>query len=402
MPPDGSRQGEGQEPETAVLRLVEGIAEVSAADWDACAGPDNPFVSHAFLAALEDSGSVGAEAGWLPRHALLTDASGRLRACAPLYVKSHSYGEYVFDWAWARAFEDAGGRYYPKLQCAVPFTPVTGPRLMVRPDDPDPSATRQALVGGILQVAKRLGVSSLHVTFPPEEELDDMAAQGLMRRMGQQYHWENRGYASFDDFLASLSSRKRKTIRKEREKAATQGVRFRALSGPDLSPAHWDAFYAFYLNTADRKWGVPYLTRAFFRRLGETMADRVVLVMGEDAATGAPVCGALNLAGQTALFGRNWGAVSEDFRFLHFEACYYQAMEVAIARGLRWVEAGAQGEHKISRGYLPRPTWSMHWIRDRGFRRAVGGFLDRERAAVAEDMEMLEDLAPFRRDCQDR
>ncbi|WP_343864603.1 GNAT family N-acetyltransferase [Caenispirillum bisanense] len=385
-------------PDTAEDRLTlettGRIAAVDAAAWDACAGPDNPFVSHAFLAALEESGSVGGEAGWLPRHLLLRDAAGTLLAAAPLYVKSHSYGEYVFDWAWANAYAQAGGRYYPKLQCAVPFTPVTGPRLLVRPDAPDPAALRQALAGGMIELAERAGCSSVHITFPTETEAQALGGMGLLTRLGTQYHWENRGYASFDDFLAGLASRKRKDIRKEREKAQATGVRLRTLTGAEITAAHWDAFFRFYRSTSDRKWGTPYLTRAFFDLLGERLGDRVVLVMGED--DGRPVCGALNLRGGDCLYGRNWGSLGE-YRYLHFEACYYRAIDYAIEHRLARVEAGAQGEHKIKRGYLPQATWSAHWIADPALRGAVARFLRQETAMMQEEMADLCDLAPYRR-----
>ncbi|MCF8480295.1 MAG: GNAT family N-acetyltransferase [Rhodospirillum sp.] len=381
--------------DSLVLHFHTGIDEISAEDWDACAGPDNPFCLHAFLSALESSGAVAPATGWGPRHVTVRDGRERILACAPLYLKGHSYGEYVFDWAWARAYEQAGGKYYPKLQCAIPFTPVTGPRLMVRDGAGDPDMLRRTLVAGMVEMARRLKVSSLHVTFPTKEEHDLMVDMGLLSRLGRQYHWENAGYGGFDDFLAALSSRKRKTIRKEREKAQSQGVTLKVLTGDAIEPRHWEAFHHFYLSTIDKKWSQAYLNKAFFHRLGATMADRVALVMGEDDATGELVCGALNLIGGDALYGRNWGA-SEDYKFLHFEACYYQAMDFAIDRGLRWVEAGAQGEHKISRGYLPRFTYSTHWIADQGFHRAVEDFLDKERDAVAEDMEMLGELAPFK------
>ncbi|MGC2855748.1 GNAT family N-acetyltransferase [Novispirillum sp. DQ9] len=384
--PDGS--------DSLTLTAHPGIAAFTASEWDACAGADNPFVSHAFLSALEDSRSACAAAGWAPQHLGLREASGRLLACAPLYLKSHSYGEYVFDWSWARAYEQAGGRYYPKLQCAVPFTPVTGPRLLV-PPGPDAESLRRTLAAGMVQVARRHGVSSLHVTFPTQDEAEVLAGQGFLTRIGTQYHWRNQGYASFDDFLATLSSRKRKAIRKERERANGQGVTFRTLSGADIKPAHWDAFFRFYMATADRKWGNPYLEREFFTLLGERLGDRVVLVLGE--ADGRPVCGALNLRGGDALYGRNWGALG-DFRFLHFEACYYRAIDHAIAHGLTWVEAGAQGEHKVSRGYLPRATWSAHWIADPGFRAAVDRFLVDERALVEQDMDAVAEMGPYRKE----
>jgi predicted N-acyltransferase len=382
---------DGREPVS--IQVISRIAELPAAEWDACAGPDNPFVSHAFLCALEESGSATAETGWLPQHLAMADERGRLLGCAPLYLKSHSYGEYVFDWSWADAYERAGGRYYPKLQCSVPFTPVTGPRLLVRPDAAR-EAVAEALIAGMVELAKRHGVSSLHVTFPRPEEWRVLGAAGFLQRRGLQYHWVNDGYADFDAFLATLSSRKRKAIRKERRKVAESGVVLRRLSGTAIEPRHWDAFYRFYLTTADRKWGEPYLNRAFFQRLGETLADKVVLVLAE--RDGVAVAGALNLRGGTALYGRNWGSLGR-YRFLHFEACYYQAIEHAIAEGLKTVEAGAQGEHKIQRGYLPVETHSAHWIRDRALREAVAQFLARERVMLGHEKAALEELTPFRR-----
>ena len=382
------------------LKVVNSIHRVSAADWDACAGvgaPNhNPFVRHAFFSALEDSGSVDADAGWQPQHVILEDGRGRVLACAPLYLKSHSYGEYVFDWGWAEAYQRAGGRYYPKLQCAVPFTPVTGPRLMVRGDVDD--ATRddlqRALLAGMIELAQRLKVSSLHVTFPTAPEADLMTEMGLLPRLGEQYHWKNEGYGSFEDFLGALSSRKRKTIRHERAVTNGAGIVISALTGADIKPRHWDAFFRFYMNTSDRKWGQAYLTREFFDLLGERLNESVVLIMGEK--DNALVCGALNLRGGDTLFGRNWGT-AVDAPMLHFEVCYYRAIDFAIAHGLAWVEAGAQGQHKIQRGYLPRPTYSAHWIAEPGFRAAVARFLDQERQAIAQDIAALTELGPFRR-----
>lgn len=373
------------------------IADIPATAWDACAGPDNPFVQHAFLSALEDSGSASAESGWLPQHLALRDASGQVMGCAPVYLKTHSYGEYVFDWGWADAYQRAGGQYYPKVQCAVPFTPVTGPRLLVRPDSPDPDGLRRALVHGMVTLADRAEASSVHITFPAADEAALMEEMGLIVRLGHQFHWENRGYASFDVFLAALSSRKRKAIRKERDKANSQGVRFLTLSGTEIQPRHWDAFYAFYQSTVDRKWGQAYLRRDFFDLLGDRLGNSVVLVMGEEEGSGRLVCGALNLRGGDALYGRNWGALG-DFRYLHFEACYYRAIDYAIAHGLRWVEAGAQGAHKIQRGYLPRATWSAHWIADPGFRKAVARFVAEERAQLGADMEEVGAAGPYRQD----
>lgn len=378
------------------LKVVSSIHGIDASSWDACAGAQNPFVRHAFFSALEDSASASAEAGWQPQHLVLERADGRVLACAPLYLKSHSYGEYVFDWSWAEAYQRAGGRYYPKLQCAVPFTPVTGPRLMVR-GDVDAGETdelRRALTAGMVELARRLKVSSLHITFPSAEENALMTEAGFLPRIGEQYHWKNEGYATFEDFLAALSSRKRKAIRKERETANSAGIAIRTLVGAEITSRHWDAFFRFYMNTSDRKWGQAYLNREFFELLGQRMGEAVVLVMGEDG--GRPVCGALNLRGGDTLFGRNWGTLVER-PMLHFEVCYYRAIDFAIQHKLGWVEAGAQGRHKLQRGYLPRPTYSCHWIADRGFAGAVARFLDEERAAVAADIDAQAELGPFRR-----
>jgi predicted N-acyltransferase len=349
-------------------------------------------VSHAFLLALEDSRSTGPKTGWLPRHLALRSADGSLIGAVPAYVKSHSYGEYVFDHGWANAYERAGGRYYPKLQVAVPFTPVTGPRLLLRPDAP--AGALPALAAGLAQVGRRLGVSSIHVTFPTEPEWAALGEAGWLRRLGLQYHWENRGYAGFEDFLADLASRKRKAIRKEREAVAATGLRLHTLAGDDIKAQHWDAFHRFYQDTVDRKWGWAYLTREFFHQLGATLAQSVVLVMAED--DGRWVAGALNLRGHDTLYGRNWGADGE-YRHLHFEACYYRAIDFAISTGLRRVEAGAQGEHKISRGYLPAPTYSAHWIADPALRRAIADFVDRERPQVELQIAALMEESPFRR-----
>ena len=376
------------------VRIVDRLAGVSAAAWDACAGDDNPFVSYAFLEALEASGSATAEAGWLPQHLLLEDGEGRLLGAVPLYLKSHSYGEYVFDHGWASAYERAGGRYYPKLQAAVPFTPVTGQRLLLHPDAaPDAS---ELLIAALIEVAQRRKVSSLHVTFPTRAEWEQLGEAGFLQRMGRQFHWENAGYATFDDFLSALNSRKRKQIRRERRDALDGGIEIETLNGSAIETRHWDAFFRFYMSTSDRKWGSAYLTREFFDLLGARLADRVVLVMARQGKR--YIAGALNLMGRDTLYGRNWGCLG-DFPFLHFETCYYRAIDFAIARGLKRVEAGAQGEHKIQRGYLPSPTYSAHWIRDRGFARAIADFLARERHAVENEMEALEEeLSPFRRE----
>jgi predicted N-acyltransferase len=379
---------------TLTARIVDRIEKIPAGDWDACAGSGNPFVSHAFLNALEVSGSVGRGTGWLPQHLVLEDAAGEIHATAPLYVKGHSQGEYVFDHGWAEAYERAGGRYYPKLQVAAPFSPVPGPRLLVRPSTQQ-ATIRDALIQGLTQTAEKSGMSSLHVTFCTAEEAAALGSHGYLRRLGTQYHWHNDGYGSFDDFLAALSSRKRKALRKERAQVAAQGLEIRALSGDDLKAQHWDAFFAFYMDTGGRKWGTPYLTRAFFTALHEALRDKVVLVMA--FRDGQPIAGALNLVGADTLYGRNWGCI-EDVPYLHFECCYYQAIDYAIAHGLAKVEAGAQGEHKIQRGYLPVETHSAHWIADANFSAAVADYLARERRVMEQEIAGLSTLSPFRHD----
>jgi uncharacterized protein len=378
------------------VRVVERLKDIPAAAWDACAGTDNPFLSHAFLEALEASGSATSKTGWLPQHLALEDGTGRLLGAVPLYLKSHSYGEYVFDHGWASAYERAGGEYYPKLQAAVPFTPVTGPRLLLHPAAGADAA--DVLVGALVEVARRSKVSSLHVTFPTEAEWERFGKAQFLQRLGRQFHWENQGYQSFEDFLAALNARKRKQIRRERRDVLDSGLEIETLTGSDLETKHWDAFFRFYMSTSDRKWGSAYLTRAFFDLLGARMPDKVVLVMARQGSR--YVAGALNLVGADTIYGRNWGCHG-DFPFLHFEACYYRAIDFAIAHGLKRVEAGAQGQHKIQRGYLPMPTYSAHWIRDSGLARAVAEFLTRERKAVENEMEMLEDeLSPFRREAE--
>ena len=385
--PDGS--------ETPVtLKIISRVSEVSAADWDACAGPDNPFVSHAFLSALEDSGSAVEDEGWGPQHLVLEDDDGQLIAAVPAYIKSHSQGEYVFDHGLAHAFENAGGKYYPKLVVGVPFSPVPGPRLLIRPDA-DKERITGVLAAGLIELCDMHDASSVHVNFLPEDQWTALAEHGFLQRQGQQFHWQNDGYETFDDFLGALSSRKRKNIRKERAAVAATGVTIRALHGDDLKPEHWDAFYGFYRDTTDRKWGWDYLKRDFFRLLQERMRDKVVLMFCE--LDGMPVAGALNLVGTDTIYGRNWGGHAR-FKHLHFELCYYQAIDWAIAHGLKRVEAGAQGQHKIQRGYLPSATYSAHWIPHPGFRRAVGDFLRREREAIGEDMEILMDYSPFKKE----
>ncbi|MGB0696310.1 MAG: GNAT family N-acetyltransferase [Rhodospirillaceae bacterium] len=379
------------------VTLHGSINDFAVDDWNACAGLTNPFVKHGFLSALEDSGSVCAKTGWLPRHVAIRDSDGILRACAPFYAKGHSYGEYVFDWAWAQAYERAGGDYYPKMLCAVPFTPATGPRLLVHPDAQDPGELKRAMVAGMVQAARQMSLSSVHLTFLTEEDRDAATSlPRMLQRVGQQYHWENKGYDSFQDFLDLMASRKRKTIRKEREKANGHGVVLRTLVGADIQPRHWDAFYAFYRDTSDRKWGQAYLKRDFFNLMPERCGDDVVLVVGEPEGGGDPVCGALNLQGSETLFGRNWGC-DGHYGFLHFEACYYRAIDFAIETGLKRVEAGAQGDHKLSRGYEPRATWSAHWLADPGLEKAVARFLQQEEAAVCQDIEALQAYTPFRK-----
>ncbi len=381
----------------AEVRVHPAIADIGREAWDGCnAAPDyavNPFTSFDFLDILEESGSVGARAGWLPRHLSVQDGAGRVVGVMPLYVKSHSQGEYVFDHAWAQAYMRAGGRYYPKLQCAVPFTPATGPRLIVR-EGADREAVQDVLLAGARAVCEQAQASSLHITFPLEAEWRRMGEDGLLLRQDQQYHWLNAGYATFDDFLAALSSGRRKTIRRERRDAA-DGLEFAALTGSDLREEHWDAFFEFYMDTGQRKWGRPYLNRRFFSLLNERMADRVLLVMAHRPA-GRWIAGALNLMGRDTLFGRNWGAI-EQVPFLHFELCYYQAIEQAILRGFKRVEAGAQGQHKIARGYLPTPVYSAHWIADPALRTPVSRYLEQERAEVEGEMAYLEaEFSPFK------
>ncbi len=373
-------------------RLLNGMAEISQADWDALACPEggppiDPFTTHRFLAALDRSGSTGKGTGWQPRPLVLQD--GQTVAALPLYVKSHSQGEYIFDHAWAQGYERAGGRYYPKLQAAVPFTPATGRRFLC-----DPSL-RETLLGAAIGLAEQNGLSSLHITFCTADEAESLAGtHGLLHRITQQFHWENRGYASFDDFLSDLSSRKRKMIRKERETARAAGLDIRALTGDQIEPAHWDAFWHFYQDTGSRKWGTPYLTRAFFDEIQAHMRDDTLLVLAFDGPR--PVAGALNFIGRDTLYGRYWGCI-EDHPCLHFELCYYKAIDWAIANGLQRVEAGAQGEHKLARGYLPTPVHSLHWIADLGFRAAVAQYLAQERRAVDEEIEVLTAYGPFRR-----
>ncbi|WP_149866487.1 GNAT family N-acetyltransferase [Tropicimonas marinistellae] len=390
--------------QTAIeIQVLPSIDAIAAAEWDACACPEaadgfrplDPFTTHRFLKALEDSGSVGPGTGWQPSY-LVARQERDLIACAPLYAKQHSQGEYVFDHSWAHAFENAGGAYYPKLQVAVPFTPATGRRFLVKPGFEQ--IGMGALVQGAVKLAADNDVSSMHATFCTADEADAGRQMGLMHRIGQQFHWENAGYESFAGFLDALSSRKRKNIRKERATAQGFGGQIRALTGEEIEPHHWDDFWAFYQDTGSRKWGSPYLTRTFFEIAHETMRDDMLLVMAE--REGFNVAGALNFIGRSALYGRYWGAL-ERHPCLHFELCYYQAMDFAIEHGLATVEAGAQGEHKLARGYLPVATHSLHWIANPGFARAVREFLEAETRAVDEEMEILTSYGPFKRSGED-
>ncbi len=402
-----------------ILEAVPSVGDVSAEEWDACANPPgrarddhggglpspdrvgacastksyyNPFVSHAFFSSAEASGSATARTGWAPRH-LLARRDGRIAGIVPCYLKSHSQGEYVFDRGWADAYERAGGRYYPKLQASVPFTPATGPRLLIR-DGVDRDKIASALASGLIALTGVSKASSLHVTFAPEAEWKYLASHGFLQRTDQQFHWQNHGFTSFEDFLATLNSRHRKAIKRERRDALADDITIHWLTGSDLTEEAWDAFFEFYMETGSRKWGRPYLTRAFFSLIGESMANDVLLVMARRNRRW--IAGAINFIGSDTLFGRNWGAV-EHHPFLHFEVCYYQAIEFAIKHGLTAVEAGAQGEHKIARGYLPQTTFSAHYIADPALRRAIADYLKRERAYVAEAGRELAASGPFRK-----
>jgi predicted N-acyltransferase len=388
------------------IRVLPGIDQIDARDWDACAAPEaagggravSPFTTHRFLLALEQSGSVSADTGWAPHH-LEASVDGRILGVMALYLKGHSQGEYVFDHSWAHAWERAGGQYYPKLQASVPFTPATGPRLLARPSDGagetiDTDTVRQALLQGAIQLTERNGLSSLHITFCTEAEFALGGAMGLLQRTDQQFHWQNRDYGDFGAFLAGLSSRKRKQIRKERAEATAGGVTIHRFTGAGLEPEHWDAFWRFYQDTGSRKWGRPYLTREFFDLIHRTMAEDTLLVMCK--RQGRWIAGALNFIGRDTLYGRYWGC-TEDHPCLHFETCYYQAIDYAIEHGLVRVEAGVQGPHKLARGYEPVTTLSLHWIPDPGFRRAVADYLEHERRAVADEAAALRGMMPFRK-----
>ncbi len=383
-------------PTDITLEAVSSVRQIAAADWDACAHPEgsayNPFLSYAFFAALEDSGSATARTGWLARH-LIARSGERILGIVPCYLKNHSQGEYVFDHNWADAFMRAGGAYYPKLQVSVPFTPVTGPRLLVRADT-DQERTHEALIAGMIGLCNQLNVSSVHVTFATQGEWDMLAAHGFLQRTDQQYHWHNENYATFDDFLATLASRHRKAIKRERRDALANGISIHILNGSEITEDAWDAFYDFYMETGSRKWGRPYLNRAFYTQIAETMADDIVLIMAK--REGRWIAGAINFKGSDTLYGRHWGAI-EHHPFLHFEVCYYQAIDYAIRHGLKSVEAGAQGEHKIARGYLPQMTRSAHYIADPSLRRAVRDYLVHERDYVEQAGRELAEAGPFRK-----
>ena len=378
---------------TYSIRACASIDEIGQAAWDSCANPAgepfDPFLSFAFLHALEESKSAVAETGWAPYHLVLEDDMDSIKGVVPLYLKSHSQGEYVFDYSWADVFERAGGRYYPKLQCSVPFTPATGRRLLTRDTEYE-----KYLVSGIMQVAENIEVSSVHVTFPEESQWNRMGGMGFLQRTDKQFHWLNRGYGTFSDFLVDLSSKKRKNIKRERRAAVVNDIEIELLSGNDLREEHWDAFFTFYRDTGSRKWGSSYLTRQFFSVIGETMPENVLPIMCKRA--GRYVAGAINFIGEECLYGRNWGCL-EDHPFLHFEVCYYQAIEYAISRGLKRVEAGVQGPHKLARGYLPTQTYSAHWIVNQSFRDAVSHYLNQENRHILEEIDYIEEHSPFRK-----
>lgn len=381
------------------VRVLGSLSQIAAEEWDACACPEtsdggrplDPFTTHRFLSALEASGSVGPGTGWQPRY-LTVYLDGQLIATAPMYAKSHSQGEYIFDHNWAHAYEGAGGQYYPKLQVAVPFTPATGRRFLLRPGYEEIGIS--ALTQGAVQLASENGISSLHITFCTEPEVDAGTQMGLMARTTQQFHWLNDDYASFDQFLSALSSRKRKNLRKERERANAFGGDIRTYGGAELRPEHWDAFWVFYQDTGSRKWGSPYLKRAFFDLVQQNMTEDVALVFAE--RDGRPIAGALNFIGRETLYGRYWGCI-EHHPCLHFELCYYRAIDLAISQGLKRVEAGAQGEHKLARGYLPTQTHSLHWMSDPNFADAIARYLDAEREAIGQEIELLTEYGPFRK-----
>lgn len=384
---------------TLALEAHDSIHAIPAEAWNRCAGGDNPLVSHGFLAALEDSKSANLDSGWIPRHLSLKDEGGQIQGVVPFYVKTHSWGEYIFDQSWAHAFHHAGGQYYPKGVSAIPFTPVSGARLMVAEPTPDTAAKddfKAYLAKGVVAVGHHLGVSGVHINFADATEIDFLQNlnDGWIMRKGLQYHWHNRGYADFDDFLGRFTARKRKALRKERKAIQQAGIKFHHLTGAALTPRHWDRFYHFYLNTIDKKWGGAYLSRDFFDHISQTMAEQILLIMAE--SDGVMIAGALNFIGTDTLYGRNWGCQAE-VPFLHFETCYYQAIDYAIAHGLQCVEAGAQGMHKIQRGYEVVETWSAHYLYDEGFADAIAHFTHQEAYAIDEEAAALQQFAPYRR-----
>jgi predicted N-acyltransferase len=380
-----------------IVHVHDKIADIPAASWDVCANPDparrNPFLSHAFLKALEDSRCVSARKGWMPQHLVINKPDGSLAGAMPLYLKSHSRGEYVFDQGWADAFERAGGSYYPKLQASVPFTPVTGRRLLT-PAGGDADYIGALLMKAATELVRLHEASSLHLTFLTEAEWQSHGEPPFLRRTDRQFHWINQGFGSFDDFLGALASRKRKALKKERRDAVSAGIVIEQFTGAAITEAHWDAFFAFYQDTGSRKWGTPYLNRKFFSLIGQSMPDEILLIMC--SRDGQMIAGALNVIGGDTLYGRYWGCV-ENHPFLHFETCYYQAIDYAIAHGLARVEAGAQGEHKLARGYVPQITHSLHYLAHPGLRRAVAQYLEQERQAVDEEARYLAELAPFKK-----
>jgi len=380
------------------IEVASTIREIPAAEWDACANPEpatrNPFIAHAFLAMLEESECAAPRTGWAPQHLVLKNADGTISGVMPCYLKSHSRGEYIFDHGWAEAYERAGGRYYPKLQCAVPFTPVPGRRLLLRPGA-DWARREKLLAAGAVELAQRRGCSSLHITFLSESEWGALGRHGFLQRTDQQFHWRNEGYTTFEDFLKSLASRKRKAIRKERSEAVAPGISFEWIRGKEITEAHWDAFFQFYMDTGSRKWGRPYLNRKAYSLLGASQSEDCLLVMAK--RSGQYVAGALNLIGGDCLYGRYWGAI-EHHPCLHFEVCYYQAIDFAIAHKLARVEAGAQGDHKLARGYLPTATFAAYWIENASFRRAISRYLSEERTYMEQQRAALAEYSPFRRD----
>ncbi|MEH6402752.1 MAG: GNAT family N-acetyltransferase [Sneathiella sp.] len=374
------------------IKTLQSISDISEGDWNNCLDDDHPFVRHQFLKALEDSGSVSAETGWMPYHLILQE-EGRTVGVAPMYIKGHSQGEYVFDHNWAHAYERAGGKYYPKIQLSVPFSPVTGPRFLT-PSGPKQTARKSCLAQGAKEIAVKLGLSSVHITFHDEGDASLMKESGYLLRTGEQFHWVNEDYKDFEDFLSNLSSRKRKAIKKERKEANNSELEFETLTGSDIKEEHWDAFFEFYVDTGNKKWGTPYLTRAFFSQIGENLGNSIVLFMIK--REGRYIAAALNLKSDDCLYGRYWGCI-EDHRFLHFETCYYRAIDYAITHGIKRVEAGAQGPHKLARGYLPTKTYSAHWMQDPGFQDAIEHFLKAETREMNAEIQYLSELSPFKK-----